>query len=60
MLSVGVVWRMWSRAVLRAVWCMLAFVPFCRLWGVESFTWFVLVSSLYFVPVHFVFDRIVK
>jgi hypothetical protein len=47
-----------SRAIMRAVWGFFAFIPFCWLWGVDNFTWFAFIGTLYFVPVHWVFDRI--
>lgn len=40
----------------RSIWGFLAFLPFCYFWGVEGFTWFSFFGSLYFIPVHWVYD----
>lgn len=48
------------KALYRALWGFLAFIPFCWLWGVQNFTWFSLVGTLYFIPVHWLFDRIIE
>jgi len=49
-----------DRAMLRAVWGFFAFIPFCMVWGIESFTLFAFVGTLYFVPVHWIFDRLMR
>ena len=47
-------------AVYRALYGFVVFVPFCWLWGIDNFTWFSLAGTLYFVPMHYVFDKIFK
>ena len=49
---------MMDKAFYRSLWGFLAFLPFCWLWGVEGFTWFSLIGTLYFIPVHWLFDRV--
>ena len=49
-----------SRSVYRSLWGFLAFLPFCWLWGVKSFTWFSLIGTLYFIPVHWIFDKVMN
>ena len=44
----------------RSFFGFLAFLPFCWLWGVEGFTWFSFLGTLYFVPVHWIFDKVIK
>lgn len=44
----------------RAVWGFIAFIPFCWLWGVDNFSWFAFIGTLYFVPVHWLFDKVMK
>ena len=51
---------MFNMAIIRAVFGFFAFIPFCMWWGVESFTLFSFLGTLYFVPVHYVFDKLVK
>lgn len=46
-------------AVFRALMCFFAFIPFCFLWGIDNFTWFGLVSTVYFIPVHYVLDKLI-
>ncbi len=47
-----------DKAVVRSVFGFFAFMPFCWVWGVESFTLFAFVGTLYFVPVHYIFDKV--
>ena len=49
-----------DRSITRAVFGFFAFIPFCYFWGVESFTWFAFIGTLYFVPVHWIFDKVMK
>jgi len=49
-----------DKAVLRAVWGFFAFLPFCYFWGVEGFSWFSFLGTLYFVPVHWIFNKVIK
>jgi len=56
----GNILKMINRAITRAVFGFFAFIPFCMWWGVESFTLFSFLGTLYFVPVHYVFDKLVK
>lgn len=45
-------------AVYRAIWGFLVFIPFCWAWGVNNFTLFSVAGTLYFVPMHAIFDRV--
>lgn len=49
-----------NKAVIRAVWGFIAFIPFCYVWGVQNFTWFSLIGTLYFIPVHYIFNKVMK
>ena len=49
-----------DRAMTRAVFGFFAFIPFCMWWDVESFTLFSFLGTVYFVPVHWIFDKLVK
>lgn len=49
-----------KKAVLRALWGFLVFIPFCWLWGVSNFTWFAFIGTLYFIPIHWMFDRLMS
>jgi len=46
-------------AALRSLWGFLAMVVFCWFWGIEGITIFALASTVYFVFVHWLFDKIV-
>ena len=46
--------------VLRALWGFIAFIPFCWLWGIKSFTLFAIIGTLYFMPVHWIFDKVIE
>lgn len=45
-------------AIYRAVWGFLVFIPFCWAWGVDNFTLFSVAGTLYFIPMHAIFDRV--
>lgn len=47
-------------ATLRACWAFVAFVPFAWLWGIESSLLFCVISTLYMIPVHMIFDGGIK
>ena len=49
-----------NKALIRSFWGFIAFIPFCMVWGVDNFTWFSLLGTLYFVPVHWIFDKVIK
>ena len=49
-----------DKAVTRAIFGFFAFIPFCWFWGVESFTLFAFVGTVYFVPDHWIFDKVMK
>ena len=49
-----------DKAITRAVWGFIAFIPFCWWWGVEGFTLFSFLGTLYFVPVHWIFNKVMK
>ena len=49
-----------DRAIVRAVWGFIAFIPFCWWWGVEGFTLFSFLGTLYFVPVHWIYNKVMK
>lgn len=49
-----------DRAITRAVWGFIAYIPFCYLWGVDNFTLFSFLGTLYFVPVHWIYDKVMK
>ena len=49
-----------SKAIMRSIWCFFAFIPFCWVWGVQSFTVFAFIGTVYFVPVHWIFDKVMK
>jgi len=49
-----------NKAGLRALWGFFAFIPFCYLWGINNFTWFAIIGTLYFVPVHWIFDKVME
>jgi len=46
--------------LIRSVWGFIAFIPFCYIWGVDNFTNFSFFGMLYFIPVHWLFDKIFK
>jgi len=47
-------------SVMRSIFGFLAFIPFCYVWGVNNFTLFAVVGTIYFMPVHLVFDEVIK
>ena len=49
-----------NKAILRSAWCFFAFLPFAYLWGVQGVTLFALASTIYFVPVHWAFDKVIR
>lgn len=49
-----------DKAITRAVWGFIAYIPFCYFWGVDNFTLFSFLGTLYFVPVHWIYDKVMK
>jgi len=45
-------------AIIRSVLGYIVFLPFCYLWRVDGYSMFALLSVLYFIPFHHLFDKL--